>query len=75
MCPTLLTALLGSASLMARVLHSTLATPSRIWNHPILVALKNYIASGWAIRIIPWVVASDSWVLEVWFMNNHCRMH
>ena len=32
--------------------------------HPILVALKNYIASGWTIRIIPWVVGARGLVHE-----------
>ena len=32
--------------------------------HPILVALKTYIASGWTIRIIPWVVGTQGLVHE-----------
>ena len=32
--------------------------------NPILVALKNYIASGWTIRIIQWVVGARGLVHE-----------
>ena len=32
--------------------------------HAILVALKNYIASGWTIRIIQWVVGARGLVHE-----------
>ena len=32
--------------------------------HPILVALKNYFASGWTIRIILWVMGAQGPVHE-----------
>ena len=43
--------------------------------HPssrVLVALKNYIASGWTIRIIQWVVGAQGLVHE---QHDHCRMY
>ena len=43
--------------------------------HPssrVLVAPKNHIASGWTIRIIPWVVGAQGLVHE---QHDDCRMY